>query len=114
VLVAGLAHAIALAGRHARAQIAAAGRGQDALASAYAGEPGITTETVDFIDEASIRVSAVSPGVADTAVCGTLGEKGNTDYFADMSVRNPAWRFGTAGDIADGVLFALTSAFSPA
>jgi NAD(P)-dependent dehydrogenase (short-subunit alcohol dehydrogenase family) len=70
----GFAHAIALAARHARAQVAAAGRGQDTLAAAYPGEPGITIETVDFTDEASIRVNAISPGVVDTAAWDTLGE----------------------------------------
>ena len=50
----GLARAIALAARDAGAQVVAAGRDQEALAAAYAGEPGISTETVDLTDEASI------------------------------------------------------------
>jgi NAD(P)-dependent dehydrogenase (short-subunit alcohol dehydrogenase family) len=50
----GLAGAITIAARDAGARVTAAGRDQRALAAAYAGEPGITTETVDLTDEASI------------------------------------------------------------
>ena len=50
----GLARAITIAARDAGARVTAAGRDQRALAAAYAGEPGITTETVDLTDEASI------------------------------------------------------------
>ena len=50
----GIARAVTLAARDAGARVIAAGRNQDTLAAAYAGEPGITTETVDLTDEASI------------------------------------------------------------
>ena len=50
----GLARAVVIAARDAGARVTAAGRDQPALAAAYAGEPGITTETVDLTDEASI------------------------------------------------------------
>ena len=50
----GLARAIALAAQDAGAQVIAAGRDPGALATSYAGEPGISTETVDLTDEASI------------------------------------------------------------
>ncbi|MDT7569213.1 MAG: hypothetical protein QOG76_7837, partial [Pseudonocardiales bacterium] len=50
----GIARAVALATRDAGAQVIAAGRNAEALAVAYAGEPGITTETVDITDDASI------------------------------------------------------------
>jgi NAD(P)-dependent dehydrogenase (short-subunit alcohol dehydrogenase family) len=50
----GLARAITIAARDAGARVTAAGRDQRALAAAYAGEPGISTETVDLTDEASI------------------------------------------------------------
>jgi NAD(P)-dependent dehydrogenase (short-subunit alcohol dehydrogenase family) len=50
----GLAQAITLAARDAGAQVVAAGRHQASLDAAYAGEPGISTETVDLTDEASI------------------------------------------------------------
>ena len=207
----GLAGAIAIAARDAGARVTAAGRDQPALAAAYAGEPGITTETVDLTDEASIaalgkrldtvghvvstasarargrvpdldrdairrsfdtkvigplmlakhlaprmaaggsfvlfsgvaatkiavgtlgvaitnaaadtlarslalelapiRVNAISPGVIDTGAWDALGEQGKADYFAEMTARNPARRIGTAHDIADGVLFAMTATF---
>jgi NAD(P)-dependent dehydrogenase (short-subunit alcohol dehydrogenase family) len=41
----GLARAVALAAQDAGAQVIAAGRSREALAAAYAGEPGIGTET---------------------------------------------------------------------
>ena len=207
----GLAGAIAIAARDAGARVTAAGRDQPALAAAYAGEPGITTETVDLTDEASIaalgkrldtvghvvstasarargrvpdldrdairrsfdtkvigplmlakhlaprmaaggsfvlfsgvaatkiavgtlgvaitnaaadtlarslalelapiRVNAISPGVIDTGAWDALGEQGKADYFAEMTARNPARRIGTAHDIANGVLFAMTATF---
>ena len=207
----GLAGAIAIAARDAGARVTAAGRDQPALAAAYAGEPGITTETVDLTDEASIaalgkrldtvghvvstasarargrvpdldrdairrsfdtkvigplmlakhlaprmaaggsfvlfsgvaatkiavgtlgvaitnaaadtlarslalelapiRVNAISPGVIDTGAWDALGEQGKADYFAEMTARNPARRIGSAHDIADGVLFAMTATF---
>jgi NAD(P)-dependent dehydrogenase (short-subunit alcohol dehydrogenase family) len=206
----GLARAIALAAEDAGAQVIAAGRDLDALAAAYADEPGISTETVDLTDEASIaalgerlgtldhvvstasarargrvpdldrdairlsfdtkvigplmlakhlaprmntggsfvifsgvaaakiavgtlgvaitnaadtlarslalelapiRVNAISPGVIDTGAWDAFGEKGKADYFADISARNPARRIGTPDDIAQAVIFALTSTF---
>jgi NAD(P)-dependent dehydrogenase (short-subunit alcohol dehydrogenase family) len=207
----GIARAVALATRDAGAQVIAAGRNAEALAVAYAGEPGITTETVDITDDASIiglgerlgrldhivstasarargrlpdltrdavrasldtkvigplmlakhlgprineggsfvlfsgvaafkiavgtlavamtngaadtltrslalelapiRVNAISPGVIDTGAWDALGEKGKAEMFSDQSERNPARRIGTAEDIADAALFAMTSTF---
>jgi NAD(P)-dependent dehydrogenase (short-subunit alcohol dehydrogenase family) len=207
----GIARAVTVAARDAGAKVIAAGRGKDTLAAAYAGEPAISTDTVDLTDEASIaalgeqlgsvdhvvttasarargplveldrdairlsfdtkvigalmlakhlaprmneggsfvifsgvaaakiavgtlgvaitngaadvlarslavelapiRVNAISPGVIDTGAWDALGEQAKADYFADMSARNPARRIGTVDDIANGVLFALTSTF---
>lgn len=207
----GIARAVTLAARDAGARVVAAGRNQDALAEAYAGEPGISTEYVDLTDEASIaalgkrlgsvghvvstasararggiadlsrdalrtsfdtkvlgplmlakhlaprmtdggsfvlfsgvaatkiavgtlgvaitngaadtlarslalelapiRVNAVSPGVIDTGAWDGLGEQGRADYFEDIATRNPARRIGTVDDIANAVLFAMTSTF---
>jgi NAD(P)-dependent dehydrogenase (short-subunit alcohol dehydrogenase family) len=207
----GLARAIALAARDAGARVIAAGRDAGALAAAYAGEPGISTETVDLTDEdaiaalaerlgsvdhvvstasarargrladldrdairrsfdtkvtgplmlakhlaprmngsgsfvifsgvaaakiavgtlgvaitnaaadtlarslalelAPIRVNAISPGVIDTGAWDAFGEQGKADYFAKMSAANPARRIGTPDDIAQAVLFAMTSTF---
>jgi NAD(P)-dependent dehydrogenase (short-subunit alcohol dehydrogenase family) len=63
------------------------------------------------LELAPIRVNAISPGVIDTSAWDALGAQDKADYFAEMSARNPARRIGTADDIADGVLFALTSTF---
>jgi NAD(P)-dependent dehydrogenase (short-subunit alcohol dehydrogenase family) len=207
----GIAHAVALAARDAGARVVAAGRDKETLPAAYAGQPGISTETVDLTDETSIealgerlgavdhvvstasarargrladldrdairlsfdtkvigplmlakhlaprmnrggsfvifsgvaaakiavgtmgvaitnaaadtlarslalelapiRVNAISPGVIDTGAWDAFGEQGKADYFAAVSARNPARRIGTEQDIANGVLFALTSTF---
>ena len=207
----GLARASALAALDAGARVVAAGRDRETLAAAYAGEPGVSAETVDLTDEASIaalgdrlgavdhvvstasarargrvadlnrdairlsfdtkvigplmlakhlaprmnkggsfvlfsgvaaakiavgtlgvaitnaaadtlarslalelapiRVNAISPGVIDTGAWDALGEQGKADYFADIRGRNPARRIGTPQDIAEGVLFAMTSTF---
>jgi NAD(P)-dependent dehydrogenase (short-subunit alcohol dehydrogenase family) len=37
--------------------------------------------------------------------------RGGAEMFSDQSERNPAGRIGTAEDIADAVLFAMTSTF---
>ena len=63
------------------------------------------------LELAPIRVNAISPGVIDTGAWDALGGQGKADYFAGMSARNPARRIGTADDIANGVLFAMTSTF---
>jgi NAD(P)-dependent dehydrogenase (short-subunit alcohol dehydrogenase family) len=63
------------------------------------------------LELAPIRVNAISPGVIDTGAWDALGQQGKADYFADMSARNPARRIGTPEDIAQGVLFAMTSTF---
>ncbi len=207
----GLARASALAALDAGARVVAAGRDRETLAAAYAGEPGVSAETVDLTDEASIaalgdrlgavdhvvstasarargriadlnrdairlsfdtkvigplmlakhlaprmnkggsfvlfsgvaaakiavgtlgvaitnaaadtlarslalelapiRVNAISPGVIDTGAWDAFGEQGKADYFADIRARNPARRIGTPQDIAEGVLFAMTSTF---
>jgi NAD(P)-dependent dehydrogenase (short-subunit alcohol dehydrogenase family) len=63
------------------------------------------------LELAPIRVNAISPGVIDTGAWDTLGAQGKADYFAGISARNPVRRIGTANDIANAVLFALTSTF---
>ena len=63
------------------------------------------------LELAPIRVNAISPGVIDTGAWDALGEQGKADYFAQMRARNPARRIGTTDDIANGVLFAMTSTF---
>ncbi|GAA1170638.1 SDR family oxidoreductase [Pseudonocardia alaniniphila] len=207
----GIARAVTIAARDAGARVIAAGRNRDDLADAYAGEPGITAESVDLTDEPSIaalgerlgaighvvstasararglladldrdairrsfdtkvigplmlvkhlaplmpadgsivlfsgvaaskiavgtmgvaitngaadvlarslalelapiRVNAISPGVIDTGAWDDFGEQRKASYFADISARNPVQHIGTVDDIANGVLFALTSPF---
>jgi len=207
----GLARAVVLTARDAGARVVAAGRDQAALDTAYAGEPAISVESVDLLDESSIaalaervgrvdhivsaasarargllgdldrdkvrlsfdtkvvgplmlakhfaprmpetgsftlfsgaaafkiavgtlavaltngaadtlarslalelapiRVNAISPGVIDTGAWDGLGEQGKADYFARISKANPVRRIGTADDVANTVLYALTSTF---
>jgi NAD(P)-dependent dehydrogenase (short-subunit alcohol dehydrogenase family) len=64
----GLARAIALAALDAGARVVAAGRDRDTLASAYAGEPGVSTETVDLTDEGSIAALGERLGSLDHVV----------------------------------------------
>ncbi len=64
----GLARAIVLAARDEGAQVIAAGRHQEALAGAYDGEPGVSIETVDLNDEASIAALGERLGTVDHVV----------------------------------------------
>ena len=207
----GIARAVAVAARDAGAHVTAAGRDQEKLSDAYAGEPEISTETVDLSDEESIaalgkrlgtvhhvvstasarargrvadldrdalrlsfdtkvlgplmlakhlasrmsdggsfvifsgvaatkitvgtlgvaitnaaadtlarslalelapiRVNAISPGVIDSGAWDALGEEGKATYYAEMTARNPARRIGTTDDVANTVLFAMSSTF---
>jgi NAD(P)-dependent dehydrogenase (short-subunit alcohol dehydrogenase family) len=60
---------------------------------------------------APIRVNGISPGVIDTGAWDALGDKGKSDYFADMAAKNPVGRIGTPEDVAAAVLFAMTNTF---
>ena len=64
----GLARAIALAALDAGARVIVAGREQEALSTAYAGEPGVSTEMVDLTDEASIAALGERLGSVDHVV----------------------------------------------
>ena len=64
----GIARAVVLAARDAGARVVAAGRNPEALAEAYAGEPGITVETVDVTDDASIAALGERLGTLDHIV----------------------------------------------
>jgi NAD(P)-dependent dehydrogenase (short-subunit alcohol dehydrogenase family) len=63
------------------------------------------------LELAPIRVNAVSPGVIDTGAWDGLGKQAKAEYFTDTAARNPARRIGTLDDVAEAVLFALTSTF---
>jgi NAD(P)-dependent dehydrogenase (short-subunit alcohol dehydrogenase family) len=64
----GLARAIALIAADAGARIIVAGRNQEMLAAAYAGEPGIRAELVDLTDEGSIAALGERLGSVDHVV----------------------------------------------
>jgi len=64
----GLARAIVLAARDEGAQVIAAGRNQEALSDAYAGDPGVSTEIVDLNDEPSIAALGERLGRVDHVV----------------------------------------------
>jgi NAD(P)-dependent dehydrogenase (short-subunit alcohol dehydrogenase family) len=63
------------------------------------------------VELAPIRVNALSPGVIDTGAWDALGEQGKRDLFAAMSARNPTGGIGTAEDVAQAALLALTNPF---
>jgi hypothetical protein len=58
-----------------------------------------------------IRVNAASPGTIDSGAWDALGGQGKADFFAATREHNPAKRIGTTDDVANAVLFALTSSF---
>ena len=69
-------------------------------------------QTVLVISRGSGLARAIAlAGVIDTGAWDAFGEQGKADYFADISARNPARRIGTPDDIAQAVIFALTSTF---
>jgi NAD(P)-dependent dehydrogenase (short-subunit alcohol dehydrogenase family) len=77
----------------------------------------VTNGAVDFLTRSlalelgPIRVNSISPGVIDTGIWDALGEPGKSDYFAELTARNPARRIGTVDDVAGAVLFAMTNTF---
>ena len=64
----GIARAVTLTARDAGAQVVAAGRDQRALAAAYASQPGVSIETVDLTDEASIAALGKRLGTVNHVV----------------------------------------------
>jgi NAD(P)-dependent dehydrogenase (short-subunit alcohol dehydrogenase family) len=78
---------------------------------------GATNAAVDAVarslavELAPLRVNAVSPGTIDTGAYDGLGEAAKAELFAHRVAENPVGRLGTAEDVADAVLFALTSTF---
>ncbi|GII54334.1 short-chain dehydrogenase [Planotetraspora thailandica] len=63
------------------------------------------------VELAPIRVNAVSPGTIDTGAYDALGEEKKAALFEQRRQTNPVRRVGTADDIAEAVLFALTNTF---
>jgi NAD(P)-dependent dehydrogenase (short-subunit alcohol dehydrogenase family) len=63
------------------------------------------------VELAPIRVNAVSPGTIDTGAYDALGDEKKAALFEQRSQANPVRRIGTADDMAEAVLFALTNTF---
>jgi NAD(P)-dependent dehydrogenase (short-subunit alcohol dehydrogenase family) len=63
------------------------------------------------VELAPIRVNAISPGTVDTGAYDALGDDKKAALFAQRSETNPVRRIGTADDIAEAVVFALTNTF---
>ncbi|SER11580.1 SDR family oxidoreductase [Lentzea albida] len=78
---------------------------------------GATNAAVDAVTRglavelAPIRVNAISPGTIDTGAYDGLGEEKKAALFASREATSPAGRVGRAGEIAEAVLFVLTSPF---
>lgn len=78
---------------------------------------GATNAAVDAVTRtlavelAPIRVNAISPGTIDTGAYDALGEHAKADLFTARESTNPARRIGHPDDIAEAVLFALTTTF---
>jgi NAD(P)-dependent dehydrogenase (short-subunit alcohol dehydrogenase family) len=64
----GIAGAVTMAVRDAGAQVVAAGRNEEGLIAAYAGELGVSTQSVDLTDEASIAALGERLGSLDHVV----------------------------------------------
>jgi NAD(P)-dependent dehydrogenase (short-subunit alcohol dehydrogenase family) len=63
------------------------------------------------LELAPIRVNAVSPGVTETDYWAGVPEGDRVKFFATVAARTPVPRVGTAEEIADAVLFAISSRF---
>jgi NAD(P)-dependent dehydrogenase (short-subunit alcohol dehydrogenase family) len=78
---------------------------------------GATNAAVDAVTRtlavelAPIRVNAISPGTIDTGAYDGLGDQKKAELFAAREASSPAHRIGRSDDIADAVLFALTTTF---
>jgi NAD(P)-dependent dehydrogenase (short-subunit alcohol dehydrogenase family) len=78
---------------------------------------GATNGAVDVVvrglavELAPIRANSISPGTIDTGAYDGLGEEKKSALFAALTEDNPARRIGTADDVAQAVVFALTNTF---
>jgi NAD(P)-dependent dehydrogenase (short-subunit alcohol dehydrogenase family) len=78
---------------------------------------GATNGAVDVVvrglavELAPIRVNSISPGTIDTGAYDGLGAEKKAALFASLTEHNPARRIGTAEDVAQAVVFALTNPF---
>jgi len=107
----GIARAVAVAARDAGAHVIAAGRDQEKLADAYAGEPGISTETVDVTDEESIAARLYTAGLPDPdLLIRTSGEKRVSNFllwqiaYAELYVTDTLWPDFRTADLLNAIL----------
>lgn len=63
------------------------------------------------LELAPIRVNAVSPGTIDTGAYDALGDEKKRALYEMRAATNPVRRIGDASDIAEAVIFAMTSSF---
>jgi 3-oxoacyl-[acyl-carrier protein] reductase len=80
--------------------------GQVNYAAAKAGIIGFTRSLAKEVAPYNIRVNAVAPGFVDTNMTSQLGDK-----FREKALQQiPLGRFGTAGEVAQAVLFLVSEA----
>jgi 3-oxoacyl-[acyl-carrier protein] reductase len=80
--------------------------GQVNYAAAKAGIIGFTKSLAKEVAPYNIRVNAVAPGFIETDMTSLLGEK-----FREKALQQiPLGRFGTAGEVAQAVLFLVSKA----
>jgi 3-oxoacyl-[acyl-carrier protein] reductase len=80
--------------------------GQVNYAAAKAGIIGFTRSLAKEVAPYNIRVNAVAPGFIDTDMTSQLGDK-----FREKALQQvPLGRFGTAGEVAQAVLFLVSEA----
>jgi NAD(P)-dependent dehydrogenase (short-subunit alcohol dehydrogenase family) len=63
------------------------------------------------VELAPVRVNAISPGIVDSGLWDGMGER-KAEFLDGVAASVPARRFGTADDIAEAALFALTNRFT--
>jgi NAD(P)-dependent dehydrogenase (short-subunit alcohol dehydrogenase family) len=64
------------------------------------------------VELAPVRVNAVSPGIIDTPTWAAMAEDQRTAMFERLSGALPVGRVGVAEDIAEAIVFLMTSGFT--
>src|SRR5208282_1486196 len=64
------------------------------------------------LELAPVRVNSVSPGLIETPLWGGMPEEKRAAMFAGAAARLPARRIGQPDDIANAVLFLMTTPFA--
>jgi NAD(P)-dependent dehydrogenase (short-subunit alcohol dehydrogenase family) len=74
------------------------------------GAVDVVTRTL-AVELAPLRVNAISPGTIDTGAYDALGDQRKEELFSERRAHSPARRIGTSEDIAQAVIFELTTTF---